>query len=240
MSRRARIMSAQEFRATQKKFPDWHIGETYIEFKRNVLKQRGYKETTINRLLMGAKKKKSSTSRKVSRETSGISVTEYQGWMPHQIRENLRTGIYSEKQLQLLYRELYRKQSGRNLALKKAGYEKVELMKPSLVKTKRQLIFELATAVKRTTGKYSTVKGAREFDERTMRTLNNEYENLNLKTTEDLRMFGEFMQSVRTFMGDVIYDSDRAVEMYNNYTTNNTSISDLFSEYKNRMIDRRR
>lgn len=234
-----KIMSYQSFYATQRKNPDYYKGLSYKEFQRKVYEEWGYKESTIKRLTEPKKKKtpkRKTVKRKVSRETSGITVTDYKDFLPVKVREGLRTGKYTEHQLKLLYKEVYRKQQGRNLALKKAGYDIVKLAKPSELKDTRSIIFEVAGAVRKSSSVYATVKGAREKDVRTMVTLNKNY-SLNLKTKEDLRTFGQFMQEVRAFMGDVIFDSDRAVEIYDRYS-GGESIADLFSEYKKRMSKR--
>lgn len=238
-----KIMSYQSFYATQRKNPDYYRGLSYKEFQRKVYEEWGYKESTIKRLTEPKKKhtkkktpKRKTVKRKVSRETSGITVTDYKDFLPVKVREGLRTGQYTEHQLKLLYKEIYRKQQGRNLALKKAGYEIVKLAKPSELKDTRSIIFEVAGAVRKSESVYATVKGAREKDVQTMTTLNKNY-NLNLKSKEDLRTFGQFMQEVRAFMGDIIFDSDRAVEMYDRYASGE-SIAGLFSEYKERMSKR--
>ncbi len=234
-----KILSYQEFYARQRKYSDFYPGLKYKEFQRKIYEERGYKESTIKRLTEPKKKhaKRKTPKRKVSRETSGITVTDYRDFLPVKVREGLRTGQYTEHQLKLLYKEIYRKQQGRNLALKKAGYDIVKLTKPSELKGTRSIIFEVAGAVRKSESIYATVKGAREKDVQTMATLNKNYSGLNLKTSEDLRTFGQFMQEVRSFMGEIIFDSDRAVEMYDKYVSGE-SVTDLFSMYKDRMSKR--
>ena len=229
-----KILSYQEFYARQRKYPDFYPGLKYKDFQRKIYEERGYKESTIKRL---TEPKRKTVKRKVSRETSGITVTDYKDFLPVKVREGLRTGQYTEHQLKLLYKEIYRKQQGRNLALKQAGYDIVKLVKPSELKNTRSIIFEVAGAVRKSSSVYATVKGAREKDVRTMTTLNRNYEGLNLKSKEDLRKFGKFMEEVGAFMGDVIYDSDRAVELYNRYESGESIVS-LFSKYKERMSKR--
>lgn len=235
MARRARILSKREYKSFQRTDPTWNAGKSYEQFREEFYKKRGYSESTIRKLTKPSRKK--TVKRKVSRETSGITVTDYKDFLPVKIREGLRTGQYTEHQLKLLYKEIYRKQQGRNLALKKAGYDIVKLVKPSELKDTRSIIFEVAGAIRKSESVYATVKGAREKDVRTMATINKNYSELNLKTSEDLRTFGQFMQEVRTFMGDIVYDSDRAVEMYDRYT-GGESIVDLFNNYKERMSKR--
>ena len=233
-----KILSYQEFYARQRKYQDYYPGMKYKEFQRKIYEERGYKESTIRRLTEPKKKSKRKTvKRKVSREKSGITVTDYKDFLPVKVREGLRTGKYTEHQLKLLYKEIYYKQQERNLALKKAGYDIVKLAKPSELKDTRSIIFEVAGAVRKSESVYATVKGAKEKDIRTMATLNKNYSGLNLKSKEDLRTFGQFMQEVRAFMGNVIFDSDRAVEMYDRYL-DGESIADLFSEYKERLSKR--
>lgn len=234
-----KILSYQEFYARQRKYSDFYPGLKYKEFQRKVYEERGYKESTIKRLTETKKKstKRKTPKRKVSRETSGITVTDYKDFLPVKVREGLRTGQYTEHQLKLLYKEIYRKQQGRNLALKKAGYDIVKLVKPSELKDTRSIIFEVAGAVRKSESVYATVKGAREKYANVIVTLNKNYSELNLKTIDDLRIFGHFMQEVRSFMGEIIYDSDRAVEMYDKYVSGE-SVADLFSKYKERMSKR--
>lgn len=240
MARRARILSKREYKSFQRNDPAWNAGKSYEQFREEFYKKRGYSESTIRKLSEPTRKKtpkRKTVKRKVTHETSGITVTDYKDFLPVKVREGLRTGKYTEHQLKLLYKEVYRKQQGRNLALKKAGYDIVKLAKPSELKDTRSIIFEIAGAVRKSSSVYATVKGAREKDVRTMVTLNKNYSGLNLKTKEDLRTFGKFMEEVRAFMGDVIFDSDRAVEMYDRYLSGE-SIADLFSEYKERMSKR--
>ncbi len=234
MARRARILSKREYKSFQRSDPTWNVGKSYEQFREEFYKKRGYSESTVRRL--AEPKKRKSPKRKVSRETSGITVTDYKDFLPVKVREGLRTGQYTEHQLKLLYKEIYRKQQGRNLALKKAGYDIVKLTKPSELKDTRSIIFEVAGAVRKSKSVYATVKGAREKDVKTMETLNKNY-SLNLKSKEDLRTFGHFMEKVRAFMGDVIFDSDRAVEMHDGYL-GGESIADLFGKYKERMSKR--
>lgn len=239
MARRARILSKREYKSFQRSDPTWNVGKSYEQFREEFYKKRGYSESTIRKLVEPSRKKtpkRKTAKRKVSRETSGITVTDYKDFLPVKVREGLRTGQYTEHQLKLLYKEIYRKQQGRNLALKKAGYEIVKLVKPSELKDTRSIIFEVAGAVRKSESVYATVKGAREKDARTIATLNKNYE-LNLKTKEDLKTFGHFMQEVRAFMGDIIFDSDRAVEMYDEYISGE-SVADLFTKYKERMSER--
>lgn len=234
MARRARILSKREYKSFQRSDPTWNVGKSYEQFREEFYKKRGYSESTVRRL--AEPKKRKSPKRKVSRETSGITVTDYKDFLPVKVREGLRTGQYTEHQLKLLYKEIYRKQQGRNLALKKAGYDIVKLTKPSELKDTRSIIFEVAGAVRKSKSVYATVKGAREKDVKTMETLNKNY-SINLKSKEDLRTFGHFMEEVRVFMGDVIFDSDRAVEMHDRYL-GGESIADLFGKYKERMSKR--
>lgn len=72
------------------------------------------------------------------------------------------------------------------------------------------LLSELATII---ASDRTTVTGLKKLEEEQMQHINDVY-GTELKTHEDLLNFGSFMEKVRDFASDRIYDSDFAVDLY--------------------------
>ena len=65
-----------------------------------------------------------------------------------------------------------------------------------------------------------------------MEGLNQVYKGLNLKTHEDFKNFGEFMETIRDFTKDRIYDSDFAVVLYSEGEQLSTKeLVELYNEF---------
>lgn len=89
------------------------------------------------------------------------------------------------------------------------------------------LLSELATIV------FSdiTVSGLKKREKEKMERLNDIY-GAGLKTHEDLLNFGKFMEKVRDFASDRIYDSDFAVELYSDgEKMSNKKLLELYNEF---------
>lgn len=79
-------------------------------------------------------------------------------------------------------------------------------------------------------GEYTSIKGLKKLDKERIEKLNNKWEGLNLKTRDDLKTFGEFMEKVRGYTADRIYDSDFAVDIFDQ--TENLSNEKMLELYK--------
>ena len=101
--------------------------------------------------------------------------------------------------------------------------------KLSDVKSDREL-FHLLSELGTIVGSgYTSVSGLKKLEKERMEQLNKTYEGLNLKTHEDFKNFGEFMESIRNFAKDRIYDSDFAAVLYSE--GENLSIQELVELY---------
>lgn len=72
------------------------------------------------------------------------------------------------------------------------------------------LVSELATLIE---SERTTIRGLKKWEKGQMEHINEVY-GTELKTHEDLLNFGRFMEQLRDFASDRIYDSDFAVELY--------------------------
>ena len=89
------------------------------------------------------------------------------------------------------------------------------------------LLSELATIV----SSDITVSGLKKREKENMERLNDLY-GAGLKTHEDLINFGKFMEQVRDFASDRIYDSDFAVELYSDgEKMSNKKLLELYNEF---------
>lgn len=79
-------------------------------------------------------------------------------------------------------------------------------------------------------GEYTSVEGLKKLDKERIEKLNDKWEGLNLKTRDDLKIFGEFMEKVRGYTSDRIYDSDFAVDIFDQ--TENLSNEKMLELYK--------
>lgn len=79
-------------------------------------------------------------------------------------------------------------------------------------------------------GEYTSIEGLKKLDKERIEKLNNKWEGLNLKTRDDLKTFGEFMEKVRGYTADRIYDSDFAVDIFDQ--TENLSNEKMLELYK--------
>lgn len=106
--------------------------------------------------------------------------------------------------------------------------------KLSDIESKRDLYFltsELAYLLRSKTT--TTITGLRQIDKERMKTINQKYKGMNLKTREDLDNFGNFMESIRGFAEDRIYDSDFAVDIFNekNEQISENKMVELYNEF---------
>ena len=89
------------------------------------------------------------------------------------------------------------------------------------------LLSELATIV----SSDITVSGLKKREKEKMEHFNDVY-GTSLKTHEDILNFGKFMEQVRAFVGDRIYDSDFAVELYSEgEKMSNEKLLELYNEF---------
>lgn len=87
--------------------------------------------------------------------------------------------------------------------------------KLSDIESKRELYFLTSELAYLLISKTTTITGLRQIDKERMKTINQKYKGINLKTREDLDNFGNFMETIRGFSEDRIYDSDFAVDIFN-------------------------
>ena len=116
-------------------------------------------------------------------------------------------------------RSIWRKRYERLL---KSEYKDINLVKDRPIQRYKQLkditsdretyhlLSELATII---ASDRTTVTGLKKQEKEQMRHLNDVY-GTELKTHEDLLIFGSFMEQLRDFASDRIYDSDFAVDLY--------------------------
>lgn len=116
-------------------------------------------------------------------------------------------------------RSIWRKRYERIL---KSDYKDINLVKDRPIQRYKQLkditsdreiyhlLSELATII---ASDRTTVTGLKKQEKEQMKHINDVY-GTELKTHEDLLNFGRFMEQIRDFASDRIYDSDFAVELY--------------------------
>lgn len=116
-------------------------------------------------------------------------------------------------------RSIWRKRYER---LMKSDYKDINLVKDRPIQRYKQLkditsdreiyhlLSELATII---ASERTTITGLKKRDKDQMERINDMY-GTELKTHEDLLNFGRFMEQIRNFASDRIYDSDFAVELY--------------------------
>lgn len=116
-------------------------------------------------------------------------------------------------------RSIWRKRYERLL---KSDYNDIKLVEDRPIQRYKQLkditsdrelyhlLSELATII---ASNRSTIIGLKQREKEQMKDLNKKY-GTKLKTHEDLLNFGDFMENIRDFASDRIYDSDFAVDIY--------------------------
>lgn len=116
-------------------------------------------------------------------------------------------------------RSIWRKRYERLL---KSDYNDIKLVEDRPIQRYKQLkditsdrelyhlLSELATII---ASNRSTIIGLKQREKEQMKDLNKKY-GTKLKTHEDLINFGDFMENIRDFASDRIYDSDFAVDLY--------------------------
>ena len=116
-------------------------------------------------------------------------------------------------------RSIWRKRYER---LMKSDYKDIDLVKDRPIQRYKQLkditsdreiyhlLSELATII---ASERTTITGLKKREKDQMERINDVY-GTELKTHEDLLNFGRFMEQIRDFASDRIYDSDFAVELY--------------------------
>lgn len=134
-------------------------------------------------------------------------------------------------------RSIWRKRYERLL---KSDYKDINLVKDRPIQRYKQLkditsdreiyhlLSELATII---TSDRTTVTGLKKQEKQQMQHINDMY-GTELKTHEDLLNFGRFMEQLRDFASDRIYDSDFAVELYSDGEKLSTGkMLDLYKEF---------
>lgn len=134
-------------------------------------------------------------------------------------------------------RSIWRKRYERLL---KSDYKDINLVKDRPIQRYKQLkditsdreiyhlLSELATII---ASDRTTVTGLKKQEKEQMQHLNDVY-GTNLKTHTDLLNFGKFMEQLRDFASDRIYDSDFAVDLYSEGEKLSTSkLLDLYKEF---------
>ena len=116
-------------------------------------------------------------------------------------------------------RSIWRKRYERLL---KSDYNDIKLVEDRPIQRYKQLkditsdrelyhlLSELATII---ASNRSTIIGLKQREKEQMKDFNKKY-GTKLKTHEDLMNFGDFMENIRDFASDRIYDSDFAVDLY--------------------------
>lgn len=116
-------------------------------------------------------------------------------------------------------RSIWRKRYERLL---KSDYNDIKLVEDRPIQRYKQLkditsdrelyhlLSELATII---ASNRSTIIGLKQREKEQMKDINKKY-GTKLKTHEDLMNFGDFMENIRYFASDRIYDSDFAVDLY--------------------------
>lgn len=133
-------------------------------------------------------------------------------------------------------RSIYRKRYERLIASKYSDIGLVKERPISRYKPIRQiesnyelyhLLSELATIV----SSDLTVSGLKKREKEKIKHINDVF-GVGLKTHEDLLNFGKFMEQVRDFASDRIYDSDFAVELYSEgENLSNQKLLELYQEF---------
>ena len=134
-------------------------------------------------------------------------------------------------------RSIWRKRYERLL---KSDYSDINLVKDRPIQRYKQLkdttsdreiyhlLSELATIIE---SDITTVTGLKKREKEQMQHINDVY-GTEIKTHEDLLNFGRFMEQLRDFASDRIYDSDFAVELYSDGEKLSTGkILDLYKEF---------
>lgn len=134
-------------------------------------------------------------------------------------------------------RSIWRKRYDRLL---KSDYSDINIVKDRPIQRYKQLkditsdreiyhlLSELATII---TSDRTTVTGLKKREKEQMQHINDVY-GAELKTHEDLLNFGRFMEQLRDFASDRIYDSDFAVELYSDGEKLSTGkMLDLYKEF---------
>lgn len=134
-------------------------------------------------------------------------------------------------------RSIWRKRYERLL---KSDYKDINLVKDRPIQRYKQLkditsdreiyhlLSELATII---ASDRTSITGLKQQEKEHMRHLNDIY-GTNLKTHTDLLNFGKFMEQLRDFASDRIYDSDFAVELYSDGEKISTSkLLELYKEF---------
>lgn len=134
-------------------------------------------------------------------------------------------------------RSIWRKRYERLL---KSDYKDINLVKDRpIMRYKRlkditsdreiyHLLSELATII---ASDITTVRGLKKRENEQMQHINDVY-GTNLKTHEDLLNFGRFMEQLRDFASDRIYDSDFAADLYSEGEKLSTDkLLDLYKEF---------
>lgn len=134
-------------------------------------------------------------------------------------------------------RSIWRKRYERLL---KSDYKDINLVKDRPIQRYKQLkditsdreiyhlLSELATII---TSDRTTVTGLKKQEKQQMEHINDVY-GTELKTHDDLLNFGRFMEQLRDFASDRIYDSDFAVELYSDGEKLSTGkMLDLYKEF---------
>lgn len=134
-------------------------------------------------------------------------------------------------------RSIWRKRYERLL---KSDYKDINLVKDRPIKRYKQLkditsdreiyhlLSELATII---ASDRTTVTGLKKQEKEQMQHINDVY-GTELKTHEDLLNFGKFMEQIRNFASERIYDSDFAVDLYSDGEKLSTNkLLDLYNEF---------
>lgn len=134
-------------------------------------------------------------------------------------------------------RSIWRKRYERLL---KSDYKDINLVKDRPIQRYKQLkdttsdreiyhlLSELSTII---ASDRTTVTGLKKREKEQMQHINDAY-GTELKTHEDLSDFGRFMEQLRDFASDRIYDSDFAVELYSDGEKLSTGkMLDLYKEF---------
>lgn len=146
---------------------------------------------------------------------------------------------WNEKEVRQEYsrlRSIYRKRYERLIASK---YSDIRLVKERPIRRYKpirqiesnyelyHLLSELATIV----SSDLTVSGLKKREKEKIEHINDVF-GVGLKTHEDLLNFSEFMEQVRDFASDRIYDSDFAVELYSEgESLSNKKLLELYKEF---------
>lgn len=134
-------------------------------------------------------------------------------------------------------RSIWRKRYERLL---KSDYKDINLVKDRPIQRYKQLkeitsnreiyhlLSELATII---SSDRTTITGLKKQEKEQMQHINDVY-GTDLKTHEDVLNFGRFMEQIRDFASDRIYDSDFAVELYSDGEKLSTGkMLDLYKEF---------